>query len=50
MKYYCDGLEWNVLQLDNTLRNVIGVDESDWDGKELNILQCEGFNMERDGR
>ena len=45
-----DGLEHNLFQLDNTLQNVIGVDKSDWGEKELNLLQCEGFNMERDGR
>ena len=46
----CDGLERNVLKLDNTLWNVIGVDKSYLGGKELNVLQCEGLNMERDGR
>ena len=29
----CYILERNVLQLGNTLWNLIGVDESDWDGK-----------------
>ena len=43
-----DGQERNELQLDNTLWNVIGVDKSDWDREELNVLKCEGFNMERD--
>ena len=28
----------------------MGFEESDWGGKELNALQCEGFNMEYDGR
>ena len=46
----CDGLERNVLQLYNMLWNVIGVDESYWDGKELNVLQCERFDMEFHGK
>ena len=44
-----NGLERNILQLDNNLWNMIGLDKSDLDGKELIVLQFEVFNMEHDG-
>ena len=37
-EFGCDGLEQKLMQLYNTLWNVIRVDESDWDRKELNVL------------
>ena len=47
---YCYLLEQGLLQLENTLQNVIGVDESYWDGNALNSLKCEGYDMECHGR
>ena len=38
-KYYQYGLEHNGSQHDNTIWNMIDINESDWDGKELNVLQ-----------
>ena len=46
----CDGLEHNLLQPYNTLSNVTGADKSYWGGKELNLFQFEGFNIEHGGR
>ena len=46
----CVGLEWNLLQLENALWNVMGVDELDWDRKELSVFQYEGLNMGRGRR
>ena len=45
-----DSLEKNGSQHDNKLWNLIGVNESYWDRKELNGLQREGFSMKHDGR
>ena len=49
-EYYQDGMKCNGLQHDNMIWNVIGVNESDWDGKEMNGLQWEGFSRKHDGR
>ena len=41
-------MDHNGLQRVNMIWNLMGVTESDWDRKKMNVLQREGFNMEYD--